>query len=154
MNRDELHRRIQEAADEFTKQVMSAFGEALQSFVVDLTDGVPQAMSGAAEVKTAKNDNKATRKSRAKSARVSKPSRAGAGKNGRLPRRSNKELEKAAAQVVELLRKHGEPMRIEAINAELGTTTRELMRPIKKLLDTKKIQRKGQRRSTVYFVEE
>jgi len=42
-------------------------------------------------------------------------------------------------------------MRIEEINKALGTSTRELMRPIKKLLSTGQIQKRGDRRSTTYF---
>ena len=152
MNRDELHQRIQEAADEFSSQVMSAFGEALQSIVADLTVGLPQQAEAPAKPKKPV-ERKETKKPRAKAAGAGKSAAKTAKKSsGRLPRRSNKELDKAAARVEELLRKRGEPMRIETINAELGTTTKELMRPIKKLLDTKRIQRKGHRRSTMYFV--
>lgn len=66
-------------------------------------------------------------------------------------RRSNKELDQAADVVVKFLKEQGREMRIEEINKALGTSTRELMRPIKKLLANKKIQKRGERRSTTYF---
>jgi hypothetical protein len=41
--------------------------------------------------------------------------------------------------------------RVEQINKELGTTTRDLMRPISKLLAEGKIRKQGERRATTYF---
>ena len=42
-------------------------------------------------------------------------------------------------------------LRIEQINAELGTSTKALVLPIKKLLAAKAIKTTGTRRSTKYF---
>jgi outer membrane biosynthesis protein TonB len=66
-------------------------------------------------------------------------------------RRSIKELDQAADKVAAFLKDKGTQMRIEEINKALGTSTRELMRPIKKLLSLGKIQKRGDRRSTTYF---
>jgi outer membrane biosynthesis protein TonB len=66
-------------------------------------------------------------------------------------RRSIKELDLAADKVAAFLKDRGAEMRIEEINKALGTSTRELMRPIKKLLSTGQIQKRGDRRSTTYF---
>ncbi len=66
-------------------------------------------------------------------------------------RRSIKELDLAADKVAAFLKDRGAEMRIEEINKALGTSTRELMRPIKKLLSLGKIQKRGDRRSTTYF---
>jgi predicted transcriptional regulator len=42
-------------------------------------------------------------------------------------------------------------LRIEQINKELGTTTKDLALPIRKLIADGKITAKGQKRSTTYF---
>ena len=42
-------------------------------------------------------------------------------------------------------------LRIEQINKELGTTTKDLALPIRKLIADKMISAKGQKRSTTYF---
>lgn len=41
--------------------------------------------------------------------------------------------------------------RVETVNKVLGTTTKELALPIKKLLDEKRIKSRGNRRATAYF---
>jgi predicted transcriptional regulator len=42
-------------------------------------------------------------------------------------------------------------LRIEQINKELGTTTKDLALPIRKLIADRVISAKGQKRSTMYF---
>jgi hypothetical protein len=42
-------------------------------------------------------------------------------------------------------------MRIEQINKQLGTTTKDLALPIRKLISEGAITTKGQKRSTTYF---
>lgn len=44
-------------------------------------------------------------------------------------------------------------LRIEQINKELGTTTKDLALPIRKLLAEGAIRSKGKKRSTVYFAK-
>jgi len=47
---------------------------------------------------------------------------------------------------------HGiDPMDIEEINKQLGTTTKLLMRPMLKLLEEGKIKKTGEKRATTYF---
>ncbi|MCA9680222.1 MAG: hypothetical protein KC464_34655 [Myxococcales bacterium] len=42
-------------------------------------------------------------------------------------------------------------LRIEQINAQLGTTTKELALPLRKLIAERKVTTKGAKRATVYF---
>jgi len=42
-------------------------------------------------------------------------------------------------------------LRIEQINKELGTTTKDLALPIRKLISEAAITAKGEKRSTTYF---
>ena len=44
-----------------------------------------------------------------------------------------------------------EGLRIEQIHKELGTTTKDLALPIRKLIAEKRIKTKGQKRSTTYY---
>jgi hypothetical protein len=66
-------------------------------------------------------------------------------------RRTVSELDAAADRVQKLLSSRTGGMRIEEINKQLGTSTKELMRPIKKLLASNAIRKSGERRSTTYF---
>lgn len=43
-------------------------------------------------------------------------------------------------------------LRIEQINGQLGTTTKELMIPVRRLISAKLIRTKGQKRATTYEV--
>jgi len=69
---------------------------------------------------------------------------------GKGAKRDPAELDKLAAQFLAFVtEKPG--LRIEQINAELGTSTKALVLPIKKLLAAKAIKTTGTRRSTKYF---
>jgi hypothetical protein len=67
---------------------------------------------------------------------------------GRLARRSPDEIEAVLGRVVAAL-KSG-PMRAEEIKKSLGLDKKELPRVIALGLETKKLTKKGNRRSTVY----
>ena len=45
-------------------------------------------------------------------------------------------------------------MRIEQINKQLGTTTKDLALPIRKLVSEGALKTKGEKRSTAYFAGE
>ncbi len=173
MNRQELRAQIQDAANRLTDELVEYFGQMLQSVVRDVTVGVGEvkplrkASPPATPAKAA--PKKASSTKRAPSKRASTPSKAPkkapakrstaakakpakeAATSKRSGRRSVKELDNAAERVHRFLKREGRGMRIEEINKALGTNTRELMRPIKKLLADKKIERRGERRSTTYF---
>jgi hypothetical protein len=65
-------------------------------------------------------------------------------------RRSDRTRGALAASFVEFVTKNP-GMRMEQINAKLGTTTHDLAGPVRKLLADGEIKRKGHRRSTTYF---
>ena len=89
----------------------------------------------------------------------------GGGRRGRLPgsafaiagrgrgrgaKRTAEELEQLADSFVEFVK--GNPgLRIEQINKQLGTSTKDLALPIRKLLADGVIKAKGKKRSTAYF---
>lgn len=138
MNREHLRIQIQQAADHFTDQVVSYFGEALATLAQDLSLELQLASLGTPAAATVRAKRTSSRQARA--LRSNKPGR-----------RSARELNSVANRVVELLQSREQGMRIEEINRALGTSTRELMRPIRTLLANSQIRKTGQRRSTTYF---
>jgi predicted HTH transcriptional regulator len=67
-------------------------------------------------------------------------------------KRDPSELEAIADQFVEFVHKNP-GLRIEQINAQLGTTTKDLALPIRKLTADGTVKTKGKKRSTTYFSE-
>jgi hypothetical protein len=76
--------------------------------------------------------------------------RAGRPRGGRGAKRSAADLEHLSEQFATFV-KANPGLRIEQINKELGTTTKDLALPIRKLIADGKISAKGQKRSTTYF---
>lgn len=70
--------------------------------------------------------------------------------NGRGVKRTPEHLDQVSEQFVEFVAANP-GLRIEQINKQLGTTTKDLALPIRKLVAEKKIKVKGQKRSTQYF---
>ncbi len=84
-----------------------------------------------------------------KGAAVSSLSRAGRGR-GRGSKRTSDELDVLADNFHSFVAKHP-GMRIEQINKQLGTTTKDLALPIRKLISEGALKTKGEKRSTTYF---
>ena len=70
--------------------------------------------------------------------------------HGKGAKRPPQELEALAEKFVKFVTGH-EGLRIEQIHKELGTTTKDLALPIRKLIAEKRIKTKGQKRSTTYY---
>jgi hypothetical protein len=65
-------------------------------------------------------------------------------------KRSPKTLARLQSRLLdEISRKPGQ--RIEAISRSMGVSTKDLNLPIKKLLEAKRIQKRGEKRATEYF---
>lgn len=75
------------------------------------------------------------------------------GRRGRGGKRSQEELDSLAEQFHAYVAKHP-GLRIEQINAQLGTTTKDLALPIRKLIADGAIKTKGAKRSTTYFASD
>ena len=71
---------------------------------------------------------------------------------GRGAKRSSGELDKLADQFRAFVVKHP-GLRIEQINKQLGTSTKDLALPIRKLIADGEIKTKGAKRSTAYFAK-
>ena len=76
--------------------------------------------------------------------------RAGRPRGGRGAKRSAADLEALSERFASFV-KSSPGLRIEQINKELGTTTKDLALPIRKLIADGIVAAKGQKRSTTYF---
>jgi hypothetical protein len=72
---------------------------------------------------------------------------------GRGAKRTGAELDKMAEAFHAYVTKHP-GLRIEQINKQLGTTTKDLALPIRKLISEGALKTKGAKRSTAYFAGE
>ncbi len=81
------------------------------------------------------------------------PVRAKAAKGGRLPRRSEADLQRVVGVIVTELGKHKEGLRSEQLQKTLKLSKKEIVGPLGLALEQKKISKKGQRRSTTYFAK-
>ena len=74
----------------------------------------------------------------------------GRGRGGRGGKRTANELDDLADRFHTFVGKHP-GLRIEQINKQLGTTTKDLALPIRKLIAEGALKTKGAKRSTTYF---
>ena len=174
MNFTPLTEELKRATDQFADSMVEMFQTVLQGVAGDISiDKRPAKAAPKAKAEAvAKAAPKATRGRRAaakpikaapkaakpaakpakaapKAAKpAAKPAKAAKARGGR---RTAEELEQFGKRVFDLLKQRPQGLRIEQINRELGTSTSDLMRPIKKMLDEKRLTKKGDRRATVYF---
>ena len=71
-------------------------------------------------------------------------------RGGRSDKRSPEDLEALSTKFASFVKSHP-GLRIEQINKELGTTTKDLALPIRKLISEGRVTAKGKKRSTTYF---
>ena len=76
--------------------------------------------------------------------------RVGRPRGGRGAKRTSADLEALSERFASFV-KSNPGLRIEQINKQLGTTTKDLALPIRKLISDGVINAKGQKRSTTYF---
>ena len=162
MSPEELREKIRVAAINFTEEVSAIFGEAFASVAAEFKTGsvpkpAPRKVAAPARPKVARKVAKPAKPAKvakaakpAKVAKAAKPAKAKAGE--KRNRRSANDLDKVGGEVIKLLGGAKRAMRVEEINKQLGTSTRELMRPIQKLLSQNKIKKSGERRATSYYV--
>jgi hypothetical protein len=76
--------------------------------------------------------------------------RVGRPRGGRGAKRSSADLEALSERFASFVAANP-GLRIEQINKQLGTTTKDLALPIRKLISEGMVKAKGQKRSTTYF---
>lgn len=80
---------------------------------------------------------------------ITKTQRAGSQRGAKRPAG---ELERLSTQLVSFVTKNP-GLRIEQINKELGTVTRDVALPIRKLIAEGALKTKGKKRSTTYYAK-
>jgi len=134
----------------------SEMNRTMQSFVTQITelarraaiDTLESAFGGRAPAAAARNGG--GRPAAAVAAAPVTTARAGRPRGGRGAKRSPEDLESLSETFASFVK--GNPgLRIEQINKQLGTSTKDLALPIRKLVAEGVIATKGQKRSTTYF---
>jgi len=129
----------------------SQMNHTVQGFVTQISELARRAaidtLESAFGARGPRSSNAAAAVSRAPAAAPSRPGRPA---GGRGAKRTQEDLEALSTQLA-LFVKANPGLRIEQINKELGTSTKDLALPIRKLLADSVITSKGQKRSTAYF---
>jgi hypothetical protein len=81
---------------------------------------------------------------------VAGPGQVGRPRGGRGAKRTAADLDALSTKFASFV-KSNPGLRIEQINKELGTTTKDLALPIRKLISDGVVKAKGKKRSTTYF---
>ena len=118
---------------------------AVQGFVAQITE-----LARRAAINTLESAFGGRGGSRAAAAAVAGIAQVGRPRGGRGAKRSAADLEALSGKFASFVKSHP-GLRIEQINKELGTTTKDLALPIRKLVSEGVVKAKGQRRSTKYF---
>ncbi len=133
----------------------SEMNRTMQSFVSQITelarraaiDTLESAFGGRAAATATRNGGGAAAAAAVASATTG---RVGRPRGGRGAKRSPEDLESLSETFASFVK--GNPgLRIEQINKQLGTTTKDLALPIRKLISDGVVTTKGQKRSTTYF---
>lgn len=153
---NELQDKISQASTNFVNEIINILAEAFTSTASGLSSAPP----GRAPVKqAAAKSAKAVKAPPAVKGKPGRPAKAAQtqaappAKSGKRVRRTEADLAETGDKLIKLLQKNKAGMRIEAINKELGTSTKELMRPMAKMLEDGRIRKEGERRATVYFAK-
>jgi hypothetical protein len=149
MSPEEVREKIRAAAFNFTEEVSAIFGEAFAAVAAEFQSGAGATRSVPVKATVTRSKPAKSKPAiRSKTAVANKPKKVA----GKRNRRTLNELDRVGNEVIKLLSSQNRSMRIEEINSELGTSTRQLMRPIQRLLNQGKIKKLGERRATSYHI--
>jgi len=118
---------------------------AVQGFVAQITE-----LARRAAINTLESAFGSRGGSRAGAVAVAGLAQIGRPRGGRGAKRTSADLEALSGKFAAFVKSHP-GLRIEQINKELGTSTKDLALPIRKLVSEGVVKAKGQRRSTKYF---
>jgi hypothetical protein len=119
----------------------------VQGFVTQITE---LARRAAIDTLESAFGGRGSRSAPAAAAALASFGRVGRPRGGRGAKRSSADLEALSERFASFV-KANPGLRIEQINKQLGTTTKDLALPIRKLISEGAISAKGQKRSTTYF---
>jgi hypothetical protein len=128
----------------------SSMNRAVDSFVAQITDLARRAAKATLD---AAFDGGLADRREARAALASptnQVARVGRPRGGRSAKRAPKDIDALASKIAAFV-KDNPGQRMEQINKQLGTTTKDLALPVRKLLGEGVISAKGNRRATAYF---
>lgn len=134
-----------ESAPQQMSNFQSEISSLVQDFVAQLTEAWKRAVS---EALTGVGAGQAARGGRRGGGALVAATGGGTRRKGE--KRTADELDQLADQFQEFV-KANPGLRIEQINKQLGTTTKDLQLPIRKLIADGVVKAKGEKRSTQYF---
>ena len=144
-----VEQEIKGQVDSFVSQLSGLVRKAALEAVADaLRESSPAAISAAAPRKAGRA--KAAPAPAAEPKKAGRPARAAKPARKKGEKRSKEELAAMTQRVLDHI-KSASGQGVEQIAKDLGTTTKELTLPIRKLLVEKKITSKGEKRATKYF---
>ena len=124
--------------------------QTVQGFVAQITELARRAAMDTLESAFGGRAGRAGGGRGAAAAAVSGVAQLGRPRGGRGAKRTPEDLEAMSTKFASFVKTHP-GLRIEQINKELGTTTKDLALPIRKLITEGMISAKGKKRSTAYF---
>lgn len=131
----------------------SQINKLVEAFVAQVTSVARQAAMDTLTAALGSAGGAARRRAFAGYSEPAAVGRGGGGGSSRRPKgakRPQNEIEKTKDRVNDFI--HRNPgLRIEQINKELGTSTRDLSLPLRKLISDGAIRTEGEKRSTQYF---
>ncbi len=120
------------------------FAEELSTLIRDSAmETVREALGGGGGGSSARRGGRGGRASAA-------PAKLSAGRREKGQKRDPGEIERLTGRLLDYVKGNG-GQRIEQIAAGMGTVTKELNLPVKKLIAQKSLKTKGQKRATQYF---
>jgi DNA-binding NtrC family response regulator len=150
---DNIDTQIKNRVDAFVGELSALVKKAALEAVANTLKGesaAPSVAKAPAAKKRAPAAPAAPVKAPAKAAKAA-PAPAAAAKRKAGQKRSPDEIAKTTEKLLGYITKNS-GQRIEEIAKGVGSSTKELTLPIKKLLNDKKINAKGEKRATRYFV--
>jgi hypothetical protein len=138
---DQIRDRVEAFAMELTELIRAAAMETVSAALGEGTSGGGRGGRGRGRRAAAAAPARATRG-------PGRPARAASREKG--AKRPPQEIEKLTDRLADYI-KSNPGQRIEQVAQGMGTSTKELNLPVKKLISTKAIKTKGQKRATQYF---
>ncbi|HEY0993944.1 MAG TPA: hypothetical protein VGD80_43105 [Kofleriaceae bacterium] len=123
---------------------------AVESFVAQITELARRAAMNTLESAFGGRAGRAGGARAALASALTAAARVGRPRGGRGAKRTAEDIEALSSKFASFV-KANPGLRIEQINKELGTTTKDLALPIRKLIAERMISAKGNKRSTAYF---
>ena len=147
--RNSTQSQIESLVHSFASELATLLAQATREDLAEAFGSTTGASAPKSASSPLRRKKSATAKKSTNKAAPKAPTAKKAGKKGVRVRRSLKSVEKTAEALLREVQKKGD-RRMEEIATSMGTSTKELALPMKKLLEDKKVTAKGKARGTKY----